>query len=276
MNGKSAGKSMKLTVIAAIGIVTAAAAIVCLYRFTGVFTPKITEKRVAQKMDIREPKWVEKLIEDTVPSFKKDFPIYSAFSVSGGRYFVTHVYATRAGLEDVRAHYKGVLENPRAAEKNDVAVLGLDGEAAGRKVSIQNFFSEVSNLIQVEMEISGGYADQIWRKVNDAFPERALAAAPEIAAFAGGESTEGYIMWNFDDYADDFYASLPIYSRAYPFNGTREELEQKINALGESFANMAAAGRGMAKISDANWLYQVNALENKTGVKVVLIIQEKA
>jgi len=212
-------------------------------------------------------------MEVLLPSCKKDFSIYAAFSNSGGINTVTQVYATRAGLDDIRFHYKGLLENFYLPEKNGAGVLEITGNLKDRKVKVVNFFSEVSNLIQVEMEMAGEYADLIWRKVTDAFPSQALAAVPEIAAFAYGKSTEGYVMYNYDAYASDVYANVPIFSRAYSFGGTLEELEEKINALGERFNDSAVISEGIAEIKHGSWLYQVKAFENNSDVKAALIIQ---
>ena len=274
MSEKKIDRSMRLTIIAAIGIVAAAVVLVCLYRFTGFLNVQPTEKKIARNLDLKDSQWLDTLMEISLPSYKKDFSLYSAFSNSNGKNTVTQVYATRAELDDVRTHYTGLLDNPHLPEKNDVGVLEISGLLKDRKVKVVNYFSEVSNLIQVEMEISGEYADVIWRKVTDAFPLQALDAPPEIAVFAAGESTEAYVMYNHDPYATDVYANIPLFSRAYVFAGTIEELEEKINALGERFTSRAVISEGIAEIRHDSWLYQVKPLENFSGVRVALIIQE--
>ena len=274
MKEKAADPLMKLTIAAAIVIVAVSVAVVCLYRFKAFPRPKPTEKRIAQNLDLNDPHWIETLIEISLPSYKKDFSLYSVFSASGGMFFVTQVFATRAGLDEIRTHYRELLDNPRLPENNGAGVLELSGEIKNRKVTIMNFFSEISNLISVEMEMPGEDAALIWQKINGAFPARALAEAPQIAAFAGGESTEGYVMYNYDTFATDVYPNVPIFSRAYPFNGTLEELENKINALGDVYKNSAVIFGGIAEIKYSLWLYQVKALESLSGVKAALIIQE--
>jgi len=264
---------MILTVAAAVFIVAAAVAVVCLYRFTGFFTPKPTEKRIARDLDFDNPRWVDTLMELSLPPLKKDFTIYSAFSYSNEKNIVTQVYATMAKLDDIRSHYHGLLENPNLPESNDVGVLELTGIFKGRKVSVMNYFSEVSNLIQVDMEMSGEYADMIRQKVMDSFPSQALTAAPEIAAFASGGSAEGYVMYNNNAFATDVYANVPMFSRAYSFDGTLEDLKEKINSLKETFVNSAVINEGIAEIKHADWLYQVKPLESVSGVKAVLVIQ---
>ena len=266
-------RSMILTMVAAVCIIAGAVIIVGLYRFTGVFTVKPTEKRIALNLDFNDPEWVDTLMEISLPSYKKDFTVYSAFSNSNGTNTVTQIYATRADLDDIRTYYKSLLDNPYIPAKNDVGVLEISGELKNRKVAIVNYFSEVTNLIQVEMELSGEYADLIWKKITDAFPTEALEAAPDIAVFASGKSTEAYVMYNHDTFATDVYANIPLFSRAYTFDGTLRELNDRINALGERFTDSALISEGIAEIKHNAWLYQVKALESFSGVKVALIIQ---
>jgi hypothetical protein len=264
---------MILTFVAAFGIVAGAVVLVCLYRFTGLFVNKPTEESIARNLDFSDPRWVDTLLELSLVPFQKDFSVYSAFSYTNGKNTLTQIYATRAKLDDIRSHYKELLNNSRLSEKNSEGVLELSGEIKERKVLIMNYFSEVSNLIQVEMEMSGEYAGMIRRKLTEAFPAKALAAVPEIAAFASGESNEGYVMYNHDTFARDVYPGIPLFSRAYSFSGSMEELEEKVKTLGQQFKNSAVTDKGIAKIKHGTWLYQINALESSAGVKVVLIIQ---
>jgi hypothetical protein len=254
-------------------IVAAAAVFVCLYRFTDLFAVKPTEKSIARNLDFNDPQWIDTLMELSLPSYNKDFSVHCAFSSSGATRMLTQIYASRADLGDIRSHYAALLELPVLPETNSVGVLEVSGVRNGRNVKVVNYFSEVSSLIRVDMEMSGEYADMIWQKVNAAFPSQALEDVPEIAAFAAGESTIGYVMYNYNAYATDVYADIPLFSRAYPFNGTREELEQKIAALGERYGGESVTEKGSVGIRRDDWLYQVKALGSFSGVKAALIIQ---
>ncbi|MDR1308194.1 MAG: hypothetical protein LBK74_11550 [Treponema sp.] len=193
-------------------------------------------------------------------------------SKSGGS---KKVYATMAAVDDIRLHYLGLLENSLLPDNNGVGVLELSGVVKGRKVRVVNYFSEVSNLIQVDIEMTGEYADTIRRKVIDSFPEEAIAAAPPIAAFASGGAAEGYVMYDYNTFASDVYANAPLFSRAYPFAGTAEELREKINALKDHYTDPANAsiGGGIAEIKSGAYLYQVKPVENGAGTRVALVVQ---
>jgi hypothetical protein len=274
-SGRKLDRSMTLTIAAAVAIVAAAVVIVCLYRFTSVFVSTPSEKRIARDLDFNDSHWAEELMELNLPSYQKDFSIYSAFSYTGVFCNLTLVYASRAKLDDIRSHYRALLENPESSGRNDGGVLNLRGKIRGRDVTIGNYFSEVSNLIQVNMEMTGEYALVIREKIVAAFPENALVVVPEIAAFASGESIEGYVMYDYNDYASDIYANVPLFSRAYVFDGTQEELREKINSLGQRYRNPVAASisEGIAEIKSGAYLYQIKPLEEGSTTKVALIIQ---
>ncbi|MDR1575953.1 MAG: hypothetical protein LBS37_08110 [Treponema sp.] len=278
-------KSTILTLLAAAGIVIAALLIVILYRagfaapwagksFAFTFPGKPSEKRIARNLDLADSRWPEALVELDIPSCQKDFAVYSAFSYAGERCSLTLVYATRAKLDDIRSHYQEILESPSASGRNDAGVLNLKGFVRERAVEITNYFSEVTNLIQVNVEMTGEYAGLIRQKIIGAFPEEALAA-PGIGGFASGESGEGYVMYDFNPYAPDVYAGAPLYSRAYSFGGTAEALKEKISALAEQYTDPKSAeiSGGSAVIKHGGYLYQIKPLENEGEVKTALVVQ---
>ena len=266
-------RSMIVTIVASCAIVVAATVIVVLYRFTDLLTFTPTEKSIARKLDLNDPLWVDTLLELSLPPFKKDFPVFSTFFYSDDGITVSQIYATMAKLDDIRAHYLALLENSGVSETDDVAVLDLEGECKGRNVTVTNYFSEVSNLIQVEMEMSGEYADIIRQKVVDSFPVLALSEVPEIAAFTSGRNSEGYVMYSSNAFASDVFADVPLFSRAYSFDGTLDELRRKIDSLSLRSYDAAVIDNGIAEIKNGAWLYQVKALQSITGVKVILVIQ---
>jgi hypothetical protein len=272
---KAPNRSGTFTIIAAVLIVAAALAITCLNRFTGVFVSGPTEKKIAKNLDLKDPLWVESLAELIIPPCEKDFSIYGAFSYDGEKSGVTQVYATMAALDDIRLHYLGLLENSLLPDNNGAGVLELSGVVKGRRVRVVNYFSEVSSLIRVDIEMTGEYADTIRRRVIDSFPEEAIAAAPPIAAFVSGAAAEGYVLYDYNTFASDVYANVPLFSRAYAFAGTAEELREKINALKDHYGDPANAsiGGGIAEIKSGAYLYQVKPVENGPGTRVALVVQ---
>jgi hypothetical protein len=280
MKDKKKDTSLKLTIVLAVLVVAAAALVAGLNRL-GIFSSFFgrfggpTEKSILRNLDLADPLWAERFFDLALPPREKDFGLYSAFTYSGEKSTLTQVYASGAKLEDIRSHYRDLLEDSLSPESNGPGVLELSGLRQGRKVRVQNYYSEVSSLIQVDMELSGENAALIRDKVYRAFPEEALRSVPEIAALAEGESGEGYVMYNYDSLASDLYANAPVFSRAYVSGGSLGTLREKITALEERFSDPASAhiSEGRAEIKHGGYLYQISAFESGGLVKAAVAVQ---
>jgi hypothetical protein len=246
-----------------------------LYRFTGIFAVKPTESRIARNLDLADPLWVEQLAELNVPSYKKDFSIYTAFSYTGADCSVTLVYATRAELDDIRSYYLELLDDAREQGRNTVGRLEVGGTVKGRRVEVENYFSEVTNLVRVDIEMDGEYAEQIRQTIIASFPQPAIDAAPEIAAFAAGQSRDGYVLYSSNAFALDSYADVPAFSRAYAYEGTEAELRTRIDTLAGRFSDPANAliGGGTAEIKYGGYLYQIKPVVSGGETLVAIVVQ---
>jgi hypothetical protein len=266
------------TITAAACIVLSAVLAVILHR-AGVFAPRLSEKAIAGRLDLTAPDahgaWPEELAELNLPSYKKDFPIYGAFTYTGRENTLTLVYATRAKIGDIREHYRGLLENASESGSNDEGRLNLTGTAGGREIAVTNYFSEVSVVIRADIQMTGDASDLIRKKITAAFPEHALAGLPEIAAFAANGSDSGYVLYDYNTLAGGPDGNTPVFSRAYFFDGGPDELREQINALGARFTDPASAriSGGEAMIRHDGYVYQVKPLVDGERTKVVLVIQ---
>jgi hypothetical protein len=266
---------MVFTWLLAAFIVGASVLAAGLYRFTNIFDVKPTEPRIARNLDLADPRWVEQLAELNIAPYKKDFSIYTAFSYTGSACSVTQVYATRAELDAIRAYYLGTLDDAREQGRNTVGRLGVGGTVKGRKVDVENYFSEVTNLVRVDIEMNGEYAERIRQKIIASFPQPAIDAAPEIAALAAGQSRDGYVLYSSNAFALDSYADVPVFSRAYSYEGTEAELRARIDTLAGRFTDPANAiiGGGTAEIKYGGYLYQIKPVVSGGETLVAIVVQ---
>jgi hypothetical protein len=265
---------MVLTVAAAILMLGISVAVVCLNRFE-VFTPKPTVKGIVRELDFNDSTWVERLVELAVPSYKKDFTVYGVFGYLGEETTATLVYATRAGLDDIRTFYLDVLDDSAEEGQNNTGRMGVRGTMKGREVRVYNYFSEVSNLVRIDLEMAGEYAGHIRERIIAAFPQSAIDSAPAIASLAAGLSVDGYVLYDSNTFALDRYANIPIFSRAYRYNGTPEELRERINALAEVYTEPGKRiiGNGAAEIKQGDYLYQIKPVISGGETMVALMVQ---
>jgi hypothetical protein len=251
-------KNMAFTITVAVLVLGIAVTMVCLDRFE-VLPPKPTEKSITRKLDLGDPSWVDRLVELSVPSYKKDFTVYGIFRYLGEETTVSLVYATQAALGDIRAFYLEALDDSLEEGQNHAGSIGVRGRAKGRSVQVYNYFSEVSNLIRVDMEMTGVYASRIRERIITSFPQQAIDSQPAIASLAKGPSVDGYVLYDGNTFSLDSYANAPIFSRAYRYGGTEEESREAINALAVVYTDPMTSriGKGVAEIKQGDYLYQI-------------------
>jgi hypothetical protein len=276
MMGKSNLKhSTAFTIVIAVLIVLAGVGIACLNRFTTVFDLKPTGKRIAKKLDLTDHRWIETLVEMQIPSCKKDFSLYTAFTYMDGKNQLTMMYSTRESLDTVRAWYMDALDDPKEEGENTVAILKLRGTVNGREVTIGNYFSEVANVVEVVISADGEYIDMIRGKIVAAFPQSAIDAVPEIAEMTSGGSGSGYVLYNSDAFATDSYVNIPIFSRLYEYGGTEAELEKAMEKLSATFTGPANAlfYKNTAQIKHAGYLYEIKPVTEGVNTRITVTVQ---
>jgi hypothetical protein len=263
------------TIAIAVLIALAGVGIACLNRFTTVFELKPTERRIANKLNLTDSQWIENLVELQVPSCKKDFSLYTAFTYMGGENYLTMLYSTRESLDAVRSWYMGALDDPKEEGENTVAILKLRGTVNGREVTVGNYFSEVATLIEVVIIADGEYIDMIREKIIAGFPKSAIDAVPEIAALTAGGSGSGYVLYNSNAFATDSYANIPIFSRLYEYGGTETEFEKAIEKLSVVFTDPANAlfDKNTAQIKHAGYLYEIKPVNEGKNMRITVTVQ---
>lgn len=263
----------KLVIAVLVIIIIAAAGIFFL---PGIF-PGDLEKATIKRLDFAETEWIEKIMTENVPLYEKDFLINEAYVYSEAEGKLVLTYATKAEMDDLRAHFKANLTDYKEENTNDQGNLSLSGFADKRKVSVRNYFSEVTNIIEITLVFDGENEQLLRQKVVANFPEEALASAPLLSEFMAGETTSGYVLYDYDEYSDRFYAGSPIFSRSYSSVSTLGDLKKSIDGLAEHYSDPKTAiiSDGEALIKADDYLFSVSAIEVKGQAKTVLTVQHK-
>ena len=239
--------------------------------------PGDLEKATVKRLDFAESEWIERIMTDNVPLYEKDFLINAAYVYSESEGKLVLTYATKAEMDDLRAHFKANLTGYTEQNTNDQGNLALSGFVDKRKVSVRNYFSEVTNIIEITLMFDGENEQLLRQKVAQNFPEDALASAPLLSEFLTGETTSGYVLYDYDEYSDRFYAGSPIFSRSYSSISTLSDLALRIDGLAKHYSDPSTAiiGDGEALIKTDDYLFSISAIEVKGQVKTVLTVQHK-
>ncbi len=260
-------------------VILAILAVAIVLVFTQLILPKLTENTeggVVRSVSMEDDTWPLRLIETGLPLYENDFLMSSAYKYGPDGGVATVMYSTQAEIPAIRGHYMKTVDKARETGENSDSSLSLTGEANGHGVTIKNYYSDVANIVSVDMDHNSPNADKIREKIMAGFPEDAVAAEENIAKFTGGPADSGYVLYNFDPYATDSYTGAPIFSRAYGYDGPIEDLKGGIAALKDVYpeGNEAVFEENRALIKNGGYLYTLSAMENDGGVFTVLTVQQ--
>jgi len=233
-----------------------------------------SERSIVRNLSFDDSEWPIKLIEQNVQVFGLDFPIYCAYMYDEQSATLSLYYSTQNHIPEIREHYEAVLENVVETGTNDVGNVSIEGSANGRKVKVQNYYSDVANLISIEMEYVGEYSQTIRDKLMEEYPAEQIMSS-SISQFAQTESKSGYVMYSFDSLASDRYARIPVFSRQFISNKTIDSINMDIEALYERHASEIeiAIYENRVTLKENGFLFTIVSMETDGEVFVVITAQ---
>lgn len=192
---------------------------------------KPTPQKILKEIDFSSPDWIEHYAELSPGVFGEDFFVNTAFTynVRSNKMIVT--YASQNSVDEIREYY-AALPGAELSERNDETSLNLTVQDQGQKVRVYNYFSPVSRVIELEINLEPDNAQLVISQLEEAFPDGVLAAVPELQEILGGEVFGGYVRYSYDELDPFTYPYLPTFSRGYFFSGTEEDFLDVISALG--------------------------------------------
>jgi hypothetical protein len=192
---------------------------------------KPTPQKIIKEIDFSNPDWIEQYAERSIGVFGEDFFINTAFTynVRSNKMIVT--YASQNSVDEIREFY-AALPGAELNERNDETSLNLTVMDQGQSVRIYNYFSPVSRVIELEINLEPDRAQLVISQLEEAFPDQVLAAVPELLEITSGDVFGGYVRYSYDELDPYTNPYLPIFSRGYYFSGTEEDFLELISALG--------------------------------------------
>ena len=191
---------------------------------------KPTPQKILKEIDFSNPDWIEGYAELSPGVFGEDFFVNTAFTynVRSNKMIVT--YASQNTVDEIREFY-AALPGAELGERNDETSLNLTVPDQGQTVRIYNYFSPVSRVIELEISLEPENAQLVIGQLEEAYPEGALAAVPELQQISQGEVFGGYVRYSYDELDPFTYPYLPIFSRGYFFSGTEEDFLGVMTAM---------------------------------------------
>lgn len=219
-------KSLSIVLIVAI-------VLVIIFGIVPKYSPTTADK-IVEKIDFSDSLWMEQYIEKSVGIYGSDFFLSTAFSYNIRSNKMVVTYATQESVEKVREYYLA-LPGAELTGRNDETSLNVLAKVNGQDLRVYNYYSSISRVIELDLTLNPDHEEQVVSQLEAAFPEETLADMAGLEGVISGETFGGYVRYSYDDFDEFIYPYIPIFSRAYIFNGEEEDYEQIIALLDEAY-----------------------------------------
>lgn len=187
-----------------------------------------------EKIDFTNSTWIETYVENEVDLLGKDFYINSAFSYNLRSNKIVVTYASQNSVEEIREHYL-TLPGAELSGRNDETSLNVTANIDGQNLRVYNFFSEISRVVELTLILNNENAELVIAQLENAFPEQAIAQISEAEEFLAGDIFGGYVRYDYDQFDGFAHPYLPIFSRAYFYDGSQEDFDRVIEVLNQAY-----------------------------------------
>jgi hypothetical protein len=198
-----------------------------------VIVPKYTNpspRKILTEIDFSSADWIEDYAERSVGIFGGDFYVNTAFSYNVRSNKLVVTYATQKSVDEIREFY---LELPGAEldGRNDETSLNVSAVVDGQKVSVYNYYSSISRVVELELILDQDNAQLVIDQLGEAYPDLESGSIPELEAITEGEFFGGYVRYSYDQLDTFVQPYTPIFSKAYYYDGTEEDFLSVIESM---------------------------------------------
>jgi hypothetical protein len=225
-------KNNKYYLLISIVLLAAIAALVVF-----VIIPKyspVTPNKILNKINFSNPTWIEQYVDKIVGIYGKDFYQSTAFSYTPTSSKMVVTYASQKIVQEARDYYL-TLPQAKQSGRNDETSLNVSAEIDDQPLEVYNYFSPIARVIELKLDLNQTNADKVIQQLEKAFPEDELINIPEIEDILKGEFFGGYVRYQYDNLDSYTYPNIPIFSRAYIYDGTEDDFNKIINTMNEKY-----------------------------------------
>jgi hypothetical protein len=202
-----------------------------------VIVPKhrpVTPEDVIQQIDLSNSAWIEQYMGSSVDLFGNDFYVGTAFSYNIRSNKMVVTYASQNSVEELRQHYL-TLPGAELSGRNDETSLNITALIDGQELQVYNFYSEISRVLELSLTLGEEASTQVVAQLEEAFPEQGVAQIMGVEELVGGDVFGGYVRYDYDQFDGFVHPNIPIFSRAYYFDGVQEDFDNIIAELNTEY-----------------------------------------
>lgn len=197
------------------------------------FLPKPPE-RIIEKIDFSNSTWIEQYMERSIDFFGKDFYVGTAFSYNVRSNKMIATYASLNSVEEAREHYLSI-HGAELTGRNDEISLNVTAKIDGQDLRVYNYYSSISRVFELELTFNESRADIVIDQLEKAFPADTVIQIKGIEELVAGEIFGGYVRYDYDQFDGFSHPNVPIFSRAYFFDGSQADFDNIIDALNDKY-----------------------------------------
>ncbi len=232
---------------------------------------KPTPEKIIKEIDFSNPDWIEEYAERSVGIYGEDFFVNSAFTYNVRSHKMIVTYASQQSVEEIREYYSN-LPGAELTGRNDETSLNITAGEKGQTVRVYNYYSPISRVIELDINLESDQAQLVISQLEDAFPAEVVAAIPQLQEISGGEVFGGYVRYGYDELDAYSYPYLPIFSRGYFFGGTEEDFLNLIADLSAAYGEYRYdESQDTYYYRIPNWILSLGHFETDSGDTVVTI-----
>lgn len=257
-------------------IIVLVIAIICVSIFW--VYPKLAGKpdwQIMGSLNFSDSTWIEDMVKNRIKTTDRALDISSSFVYSTDTAYITYTYASQTSVEDAKKFYLNQIPGSVDNKAGSVAQMSITGKLQGEGIEVENYEADVLNAYDVKVVLAKEKAEAIKSKLLAEFPAEVLTNVPEMAEIAKNEKLGGYIMYNDDQLSDSSYPGIPIYSVAYRYSGTKDDLIKIENVLKDKYSeSVSFEDIGTVYFKSQGYIISLNYTESDSNKLAVITIQK--
>ena len=231
--------------------------------------------QIMLSLDFDDSAWIKDMVHNRIKPTGKALDISSSFVYSEDTAYITSVYASVTTIEDAKAYYLNQIPGSVDYEAEQAARLSIAGELRGEKIDIINYQADLFNAYDTKVVIDKDKADKIKQKLIEEFPADVIESLPELGPVLENKKLGGYIMYNDDELSNYSYAGIPIFSVAYRYGGSKEELVLIQKNIEEKYADSILFDDGeTVYFKEKGHIISLSISESDMNILAVVTLQE--
>ena len=231
--------------------------------------------QIMLSLDFDDSAWIKDMVHNRIKPTGKALDISSSFVYSEDTAYITSVYASLTTVEEAKAYYLNQIPGSVDYEAEQVSRLSIAGELRGEKIDVTNYQADLFNAYDTKVVIDKDKADKIKQKLIEEFPADVIESLPELATVLENKKLGGYIMYNDDELSNYSYADIPIYSVAYRYGGSKDELALIQKTIEQQYADSILFDDGeTVYFKEKGYIISLSISESDLNILAVITLQE--